>query len=61
LLPKTMFNDEEFNDDDLKKLNKISQQLPNFKQVIKQALILGHDILSIGDIRSAYVNILHVS
>ncbi|CAF3650417.1 unnamed protein product [Rotaria socialis] len=59
LLPKTMFNDEEFNDDDLKKLNKISQQLPNFKQVIKQALILSHDILSIGDIRSAYVNILH--
>lgn len=61
LLPKAMFNDGVLNDDDIKKLNKIYQQLPNFKQVIKQALILGHCILTIGDIRSAYINILHVS
>ncbi|CAF1173248.1 unnamed protein product [Rotaria sordida] len=58
LLPKSMFNNEELNDDDMKKLNKISQQLPNFKQVIKQALILGHILLSIGDPRSAYTNVL---
>lgn len=61
LLPKSLLDNEDVNDDDMKKLNKISQQLPNFKQVLKQALILGHAILSIGNIQSAYTNILQVS
>ena len=62
LLPKAMLIDnEELNNDDMEKLHKISQQLPNFKQVLKRALIFGHIILSTGSILSAYTNILQVN
>jgi hypothetical protein len=63
LLPKPMFiqlNNEELSYDDMKKLIKISHQIPNFKGVLKQALIVGHMCLSIGQICSGYTKILQV-
>lgn len=61
LLPKSMFNDEELTKDDMRKLDKIYHQLPNFKEVIKRALIMGRMHLTIGDTFSAFTNILQVS
>jgi len=61
LLPKSMFNNEELNNEEMRKLNKISHQLPNFKEVIKRALIIGHMYLTIGDTFSGYTNILQVN
>jgi len=58
LLPKAMFNNGELTDDDMRKLEKISHQLPNFKDVLKRALIIGRMLVSIGDIQSGYTNIL---
>ncbi|CAF1147992.1 unnamed protein product [Adineta steineri] len=58
LLPKSMFDNTPITDDHMRKLIKFSQQIPNFKQVIKQALILGHMLLSIGSIVSAYTTVL---
>jgi hypothetical protein len=60
LLPKSMFNNEELNEDEMRKLIKISHQLPNFKDVIKRAIILGHSLLTIGDTFSSFTNILHI-
>jgi hypothetical protein len=61
LLPKIMFEKIENIDEILvKKLKKISQQLPNFKQVLEQALIIGHMFLTIADVCSAYTKILQV-
>jgi len=60
LLPKSMFNNEELNDDEMRKLNKISHQLPNFKEILKRALIIGHMLLTMGDECSGYTNILQV-
>jgi hypothetical protein len=61
LLPKSMFNNEELTKDEMKILNKISHQLPNFKEVIERALTLGYMHLTIGDTFSAFTNILQVS
>ena len=62
LLPTAILIDnEELNSNDMKKLHKISQQLPNFKQVLKRVLMFGHIILSIGSMSSAYTNILQVN
>lgn len=60
LLPKSLFNNEELNNDEKKKLIKISHQLPNFKEIIQRALIIGQMYLSIGDTFSGYTNILQV-
>ena len=60
LLPKSMFDTKELNDEDMRSLNKISQQLPNFKDIIKRGLILGHMLLTIGNIPTGYTNILQV-
>jgi hypothetical protein len=60
LLPKSMFDNKELNNDDLKNLNKISQQIPNFKDVIKRALIIGRMFLTIGNVPTGYTNILQV-
>ncbi len=60
LLPKPMLDNGILTNDDIKKLNKISQQLPNFIEVIHRALILGRMFLSIGFIPSAYTKILQV-
>jgi hypothetical protein len=61
LLPKIMFEKIENIDENLvKKLKKISQQLPNFKQVLEQALIVGYMFLTIADVCSAYTQILQV-
>jgi hypothetical protein len=61
LLPKSMFNNEELTKDEMKKLFKISHQLPNFKEIIKRALIIGYRYLTIGDEFSGYTNILQVN
>jgi len=58
LLPKSMFNDEELTNDDMRKLGRISHQLPNFKEIIKRAIIIGHMHLTIGDTFSAFTKIL---
>ena len=61
LLPRTMFKKLDKIDDNLiKTLNKIAKQIPNFKQVLERALIIGHMFVTIGDICSAYTNILQV-
>lgn len=61
LLPKEMFTKiETFNENLVKKLNKISKQIPNFKYVLEQALIIGHLFQTIGDVCSAYTKILQV-
>lgn len=61
LLPKIMFEKIENIDENLiKKLNKISKQLPNFKHVLEQTLIVGHLFLTIADVCSAYTKILQV-
>lgn len=61
LLPKSMFNDENPTNEEMKKLTKIAHQLPNFADVLKQAIILGYHLLTIGDTFSAFTNILQVS
>jgi hypothetical protein len=61
LLPQAMFKKIENIDENLvKKLKKISKQLPNFKQVLGRALTVGHNFQQIGDVCSAYTNILQV-
>jgi hypothetical protein len=61
LLPKIMFEKiENFDENLIKKLKKISKQLPNFKQILEQALIIGYMFLTIADICSAYTKILQV-
>ncbi|CAF1434946.1 unnamed protein product [Adineta ricciae] len=60
LLPKSLFhNGSVENEDDIKKLTKLAQQLPNFKEVLKQALIRARLYLQIGDARTAYINVLY--
>lgn len=61
LLPKSMFNDDNLTDEEMKKLKRIAHQLPNFADVLKQSIILGYHLLTIGDTFSAFTNILHVS
>ncbi|CAF0915420.1 unnamed protein product [Adineta steineri] len=59
LLPQIMFKKVENTDKNLvKKLNTISKQIPNFKQVLERALVVGYNFLTIGDVCSAYTNIL---
>ena len=61
LLPKSMFKKVEQADGDLtKKLKKIAKQIPNFKEVLEQSLVIGFMFLSIGDICSAYTTVLRV-
>jgi len=63
LLPKIMFKkfDEKKSDEELiKKLQKISKQIPNFKQVLEQAIIIGYMFLTIADVCSTYTNILQI-
>jgi hypothetical protein len=61
LLPKIMFEKVENIDENLiKKLKQISKKIPNFKQVLEQALIVGYMFLTIADVCSAYTKILQV-
>ncbi|CAF2761310.1 unnamed protein product [Rotaria sp. Silwood2] len=61
LLPDVMFKKIQTVDEILiKKLNKILKQIPNFRQVLEQALIIGHMFLTIADVCSAYTNILQI-
>ena len=61
LLPESMFDDRNVTEDEMKKLKKIAHQLPNFLDVLKHAIILGHHLLTIGDTFSAFTHILQVS
>lgn len=61
LLPESMFNDKNPTEDEMKKLTKIAHQIPNFRDVLKHAIILGYHLLTIGDTFSAFTNILQVS
>jgi hypothetical protein len=61
LLPKIMFEKIQTIDENLvKKLKKISKQIPNFKQVLEQAIIIGYLFLTIADVCSAYTKVLQV-
>ena len=61
LLPKAMFEQMTTVDDNLvKRLRSLARQIPNFKHVLEQALIIGHGFLSIADVCSAYTKILQV-
>ena len=60
-LPKSLFHGASLDDEETRKLHKVAQQLPNFKEVIKRALIRGHMYLQIGSVPTAYINVLHVS
>lgn len=61
LLPKVMFEKITTIDENLvKRLRSLARQIPNFKQVLEQALIIGHLFLTIGDVCSAYTQILQV-
>ncbi|CAF3907382.1 unnamed protein product [Rotaria sp. Silwood1] len=62
LLPNIMFKKLDTIDDKIliKKLNKILKQIPNFKQVLEQAIIIGYLFLTIADVCSAYTNILQI-
>ncbi|CAM4807218.1 unnamed protein product [Rotaria magnacalcarata] len=60
-LPNEMFTKfETFDEGLVEKLNKISKQLPNFKQVLEHAIIVGYLFLTIADVCSAYTNVLQV-
>lgn len=62
LLPKSVFqNDSIDNQGDIKILTKLAQQLPNFKEVLQHALIRAHLYLQVGDVPTAYINVLYVS
>jgi hypothetical protein len=61
LLPQAMFKKLEKIDQNLvKQLKRISKQIPNFKQVLERSLIVGHMFQTIGNVCSAYTNILQV-
>ena len=66
LLPKSMFakyykaGEQALTNSEIKRLQKINQQLPNLKQVLGQALIVGYNFLSMADICSAYTKFLSV-
>lgn len=60
LLPRSLFINNELTKDEMKKLIKISHQLPNFKEIIKRALMIGQTYQTIGDVLSGYTNILQV-
>ena len=63
LLPKSMFNTDEncqFSDDDVTQIEKISQRLVNWKEILEQTLVLSNRLLSIGALCSAYTNIVQV-
>jgi len=56
-----MFEKIENIDENLvKKLTKISKQIPNFKQVLEQAIVVGYNYLTIADVCSAYTKILQI-
>ncbi|UJR14865.1 hypothetical protein I4U23_001850 [Adineta vaga] len=60
LLPPSLFHGNSLDsDDEMKKINKLAQQLPNFKEVLKRALIRGRMFLQIGYIPTAYTNFLY--
>ena len=61
LLPKTMFRKLNKTDAALEKAaKKIAKRLPNFKQVLEQAMIVGHSFLSIADVCSIYTSVIQV-
>lgn len=61
LLPAIMFDHVKTVDDILvKKLKKLSQQIPNFQQVLEQSILIGHQFLTIGDVYSGYTKILGI-
>lgn len=61
LLPNEMFEPITTRDGNLMiKLRRLARQIPNFKQVLEQALIIGHLLVTIGDVCSAYTKILQV-
>jgi hypothetical protein len=51
---------ENFDENLIKKLKQISKKIPNFKQVLEQALCVGYIFLTIADVCSAYTKILQV-
>lgn len=64
LLPKSMFNpmgDELLTDEDMDRFEKISERLLNFQEVLEKALRIGHVLINIGTIPSAFTNILQVN
>lgn len=62
LLPTEMFEKKPKENVELvEKLKKIEKKIPNFKQVLEQAMIIGRNYLTIGDICSAYTAIINVS
>ena len=64
LLPKSMFNpigDELLNEEDMDRLEKISERLLNFQEVLEKALRIGHVLINIRTIPSAFTNILQVN
>jgi len=61
LLPNIMFNPLDTIDDILvKKLKKLSQQIPNFQQVLEQSILIGYRYLTIGNVYSGYTKILQI-
>jgi hypothetical protein len=62
LLPKVMFTTiERIDSEVLKSTKKIGKSIPNFRDVLEQAMVIGFMFLSIGEICSAYTVILRVS
>lgn len=61
LFPQAMFTPIDKIDRNLvKKLTSISRQLPNLKAVLEEALTVGHLLITIGDVCSAYTKMLQV-
>ncbi|CAF0877272.1 unnamed protein product [Adineta ricciae] len=59
LLPQAMFEKNQNIDRNVvKRLATISKQIPNFKQVLEQALTIGHMLVTIGDLCSTYTKVL---
>ena len=61
LLPKAMFQKLDKTDAALEKaLKKIAKHLPNFKQALEEALIVGHGFLSLANVCSIYTSVIQV-
>ncbi|CAF1536487.1 unnamed protein product [Adineta ricciae] len=59
LLPQAMFEKiQNIDRNVVKRLATISKQIPNFKQVLEQALTTGHMLVTIGDLCSTYTKVL---
>lgn len=61
LLPTIMFEKlDKFDEILVKKLKRVSRQIPNFKQVLELALLLGYQYVTTADLFSAYTKVLQV-